>query len=165
VPAYIGRADSLVQDCRMSIAFRSAGADDAPAISNLVEAAYAAGIDPHYGEQGRATFLDFVTPRAIAGRLAGDSEGWVAVRDGGAIVGYAELDGDHLRMLFVQQDLQRTGIGRKLLKFLRVFRRGHTISLNSAPNADAFYLAMGFLPTGPKQQQDGIVFTPMQMKF
>jgi predicted GNAT family N-acyltransferase len=44
-------------------------------------------------------------------------------------------------------------------------RSGHTVTLHSAPNADAFYLAMGFRPTGPKQQQDGIVFTPMAKKF
>ena len=73
----------------MSIAFRAAGADDASAISGLVEAAYAAGIDSHYGEQGRATFLNFVTPRAIAARRSRDSEAWVAVRNGRSIVGYA----------------------------------------------------------------------------
>ncbi len=149
----------------MSMAFRSAVADDAAAISGLVEATYAAGIDPHYGAQGRATFLNFVAPQTIAARLAGDSEAWVAVRDGRAIVGYAELAGDHLKMLFVRHELQRTGVGRELLAFLRVFRKGHTVSVNAAPNADAFYLAMGFRPTGPKQQQDGIVFTPMEMKF
>ncbi len=148
----------------MGIAIRSAVVDDAPAISGLIGAAYAAGIDPHFGEQGRATFLDFVTPEAIAARLSSDGEGWVAVRDGRTIVGYAELAGDHLKMLFVRHELQRSGVGRKLLTFLRVFRCGHTISLNAAPNADAFYLAMGFRPTGPKQQQDGIVFTPMEMK-
>jgi len=149
----------------MAIAYRSAGVDDASAISNLIEAAFAGGIAPHFGEQGRVTFLDFVKPLKIAARLADDSEAWVAVRDGRAIVGYAELAGDHLKMLFVRHELQRSGIGRELLKFLRVFRKGHIVSVNAAPNADAFYLAMGFRPTGPKQQQDGIVFTPMEMKF
>lgn len=149
----------------MAIAFRSAGVDDAAAISTLIEAAFAGGIAPHFGEQGRVTFLNFVAPEVIAARLSADSEAWVAVRDSRAIVGYAELAGDHLKMLFVRQELQRTGVGRELLAFLRVFRTGHTVSVNAAPNADAFYLAMGFRPTGPKQQQDGIVFTPMEMKF
>ena len=149
----------------MAIAFRSAGVDDALAISTLIEAAFAGGIAPHFGEQGRVTFLDFVKPQTIAARLAGDSEAWVAVRDGRTIVGYAELAGDHLKMLFVRHELQRTGVGRRLLRFLRVFRKGHTVSVNAAPNADAFYLAMGFRPTGPRQHQDGIVFTPMEMKF
>ena len=89
----------------------------------------------------------------------------MAVRNGRAIVGYAELAGDHLKMLFVRHEVQRTGVGRELLKFLRVFRKGRTVSVNAAPNADAFYLAMGFRPTGPKQHQDGIVFTPMELKF
>ena len=149
----------------MAIAFRSAGVDDASAISTLIEAAFAGGIAPHFGEQGRVTFLNFVTPQTIAARLAGDNEAWVAVRDGRAIVGYAELAGDHLKMLFVRHELQRTGVGRELLAFLRIFRKGRTVSVNAAPNADAFYLAMGFHPTGLKQQQDGIVFTPMERKF
>lgn len=149
----------------MSLAIRSAFPEDAPTISALVVAAFHAGIAPHYGEQGRATFLDFVKPEAIAARLEGGNEAWVASREDGGIVGYLELDGDHLRMLFVRPDMQRTGVGRGLLKFLRVFRDGHRITLHSAPNADAFYLAMGFRPTGPRQEQDGIVFTPMEMKF
>lgn len=149
----------------MAIAFRTAGVDDASAISTLIEAAFAGSIAPHFGEQGRMTFIDFVKPPTIAARLAGDSEAWVAIRDGRAIVGYAELAGDHLKMLFVRHELQRCGIGRELLKFLRVFRKDQIVSVNAAPNADAFYLAMGFRPTGPKQQQDGIVFTPMEMKF
>lgn len=149
----------------MSLAIRSAFAQDAPAISALVETAFYAGIAPHYGDQGRATFLDFIRPAAISARLESGCEGWVASRGSEEIVGYLELDGDHLRMLFVRPELQRTGIGRGLLKFLQVFRDGHRITLNSAPNADAFYLAMGFRPTGPRQQQDGIVFTPMERKF
>jgi GNAT superfamily N-acetyltransferase len=149
----------------MSLAMRTASADDASAISSLVETAFVAGIAPHYGEQGRATFVNFVRPEVIAKRLEADNEAWVAVRDGRSIVGYLELDGDHLKMLFVLPELQRSGVGRRLLSFLRVFRAGHTITLNSAPNADAFYLAMGFRPTGPRQQQNGIVFTPMAKKF
>ena len=149
----------------MSLAMRTASADDASAISSLVETAFLAGIAPHYGEQGHSTFLDFVKPGVIAERLNADNEAWVAVREGRGIVGYLELDGDHLKMLFVHPELQRSGIGRRLLQFLRVFRAGHTITLNSAPNADAFYLAMGFHPTGRKQQQNGIVFTPMEKKF
>jgi GNAT superfamily N-acetyltransferase len=149
----------------MGFAIRTASADDAAAISAFVEAAFHGGIAPHYGEQGRTTFLNFVTPQAIAARLEEESEGWVAVRDGKEIAGYLELHDDHMRMLFVRPELQRTGVGRELLRFLRVMRSGHTVTLHSAPNADAFYLAMGFRPTGPKQQQDGIVFTPMAKKF
>lgn len=149
----------------MSLAFRTATVDDSAAISALIETAFIGGIASHYGEQGKETFLGFVQPDIIARRLDRGNEAWVAVRGGRRIVGYLELQDNHLKMLFVLPELQRSGIGRRLLGFLRVFRRGQTISLNSAPNADAFYLAMGFRPTGPKQQQDGIVFTPMEMKF
>lgn len=149
----------------MSLAIRSAFPEDAPAISALVVAAFHGGIAPHYGEQGRKTFLDFVTPEAISTRLEGTADGWVAGYGEREILGYLELDGDHMRMLFVRPDAQRRGVGRGLLKFLQVFRDGHRITLHSAPNADAFYLAMGFHATGPRQQQDGVVFTPMEIVF
>lgn len=149
----------------MSIAIRAAVADDVPAIAGLIAAAYGAAMAHHHSAKGRETFLKFAAPTAIAARLAKDSEAWVAVRPDRSIVGYAELEGDHLRMLFVRHDLQRSGIGRELMKFVQVLRGGRTVSLNSAPNADAFYLAMGFAPTGPRQDSNGIVFTPMERTF
>jgi GNAT superfamily N-acetyltransferase len=149
----------------MSIAIRAAVTDDVPAIASLIEAAYSAAMAQHFSAEGRDTFLKFAAPAAIAARFAKDTEAWVAVGPDRSVAGYAELDGDHLRMLFVRQGLQRSGIGRELMKFLQVLRSGRTVSLNSAPNADAFYLAMGFRPTGPRQESNGIVFTPMERKL
>ena len=149
----------------MTIAVRTAAPEDAAAIASLIEAAYAATIAPHFGEPGREAFLKTAAPSAIAARLAGDAEGWVAVRPDKSISGYAEMDGDHLKMLFVRHELQRSGIGSALLKFLRVLRSGQVVTVNVAPNAGAFYLATGFKPTGPRQQSNGIVFTPMERKF
>ncbi len=149
----------------MSIAIRAAVADDVPVIASLIAAAYGVAMVKHHSALGREAFLEFAAPGAISARLAKDSEAWVAVGPDRSITGYAELEADHLRMLFVRHDLQRSGIGREFMKFLRVLRGGHTVTLNSAPNADAFYLAMGFLPTGPRQEANGIVFTPMEKKF
>lgn len=149
----------------MEVAVRTAAADDSPAIASLIEAAYTAAIARHFGEKGRQAFLNTAAASAIAVRLAGDAEAWVAVRPDRSIAGYVEMDGDHLKMLFVRHELQRCGIASELLKFLRVLRSGQTITVNVAPNADAFYLATGFRPTGPRQESNGIVFTPMERKL
>ena len=149
----------------MSIAIRTAVADDVPAIASLIQVSFGEAMAHHFTAKGRETFLKFSAPTAIAARLAKNTEAWVAVWPDRSIAGYAELDDDHLRMLFVRHGLQRSGIGRELMTFLQVLRSGRTVSLNSAPNADAFYLAMGFRPTGPRQEANGIVFTPMGRKF
>ena len=161
----LGRAAGAGQDAGMDVAVRTAAADDAPAIASLIETAYAATIAPHFGKRGREAFLNTAAVSSIEARLAGDAEAWVAVRPDKSIVGYAEMDGDHLKMLFVRHELQRSGIGSALLRFLRVLRSGQMVTVNVAPNADAFYLAMGFKPTGPRQQSNGVVFTPMECKF
>lgn len=149
----------------MDIAVRTAVAEDVTTIASLIEAAYAATIAPYFGDKGREAFLDTAAAASIANRLTGDAEAWVAVRPDKSIVGYAEMDGDHLKMLFVRHELQRCGIGSELLKFLRVLRSGHVITVNVAPNAGAFYLATGFQPTGPRQESNGVIFTPMERKF
>jgi predicted N-acetyltransferase YhbS len=149
----------------MRVAIRTATPADIPAIAGLIATAYGAAMAHHHSAKGQETFLRFASSGAIAARLAKESEAWIAVRPDRSIAGYAELEGDHLRMLFVRHDLQRSGVGREMMTFLQVLRGGRTVSLNSAPNADAFYLSMGFRPTGPRQESNGIVFTPMARKF
>lgn len=144
----------------MSVRIRRAKTEDSARIAELVEAGFAVAIAPHYGAQGCQTFRRFAAADAIAARLAAGNLAWVAVLDGG-IVGYVEMDGDHMRMMFVDPRHQRRGLGRTLMERVLEGREGRTVTVNSAPGADAFYRHMGFHLTGPRQQRNGIVFTPM----
>lgn len=147
----------------MAVAIRPASPDDVPDVAALVEAGFAAATAEHMGAEGRKVFRRFAARDAIAARLAGTNEGWVALLDG-RIQGYAELDGDHLRMIFVHPDAQGRGLGRDLLGHVLAQRRGRTVTVNSAPNADGFYRSMGFRATGPRQERNGIAFTPMERR-
>lgn len=140
----------------MATVIRAAGPDDLPDIAALVEAGFAA----QFGPEGRAVFRRFAAPEAMRARLAGTNEGWVAVHDG-RIDGYVEMDADHLRMIVVDPALQGRGLGLRLMCHVLDRRRGRTVTLNSAPNADGFYRRIGFRPTGPRQEENGIVYTPM----
>lgn len=144
----------------MTFVIRPAGPDDLAEIAALVEAGFAATTAAHLGPEGQAVFRRFAAPEAVAARLAGSNEGWVALQDG-RIAGYVEIDANHLRMIFVDPVLQGQGLGRRLMDHVLGQRRGRTVTLNSAPNADGFYLRMGFRPTGPRQEKNGIVHTPM----
>lgn len=135
--------------------------NDLAAIAALIEAAFAAGIASHYSDEGRATFRSFATVERIRARLSGESEAWVAVGGDDAPLGYIEMTGDHLRMLFIRPDQQRRGIGRLLLEHVLKQRANRNITVNSAPNSDGFYLRMGFEPAGPTKEESGIVFIPM----
>lgn len=127
----------------------------------MIEAAFDAGIAPHFSDTGCATFRKFAIEERIRARLVGESDGWVATGAAGEILGYVEMTDDHVRMLFIRPDRQRRGVGRRLLEHVLSQRGSRGITVNSAPNSDGFYLRMGFEPTGPRQEKDGIVFTPM----
>lgn len=145
----------------MDVEIRRIAAADLPQVATLIEAAFAAGIAPGYGDDGRAAFRGFATEERIRKRLSEVSRGWVAV-DAGAVVGYIEMTGDHLRMLFVRPDRQRAGIGRCLFQHVLQHRAGRDVTVHSAPNSDGFYRRLGFAPTGPQEARHGIVFTPMR---
>jgi len=145
----------------MQIRIRPVAVHELDRVAAVIESAFAANIAPRYGEEGCAAFRSFATVERIRARLSDESAGWVAVDEDGAALGYVEMTGDHLRMLFVRPDRQRGGIGRRLLEHALRQRGGRDITVNSAPNSDGFYQRMGFAPSGPRQEEHGIVFTPM----
>lgn len=144
----------------MRAAIRRARPEDAQDIAALVEAGFAAAVAPHFNAEGCRTFRRFAAADAIAVRLAAGNAGWVAVAEG-VIIGYAEMDRDHMRLLFVDPRHQGLGLGRRLLERALEGRQGRTVTVNSAPNAEAYYRHMGFRPAGPLQVKDGIAFVPM----
>ena len=146
----------------MDLVIRPVVADDLPEISALVEAAFAVGIAPRVSEEGCRAFRSFAAAGTIRARLSGESEGWVGVGADGVFLGYVEMTGDHLRMLFTRPVIQGRGVGGRLFDHALDRRGGRGITVNSAPNSDGFYLRMGFRPTGPQTEKHGIVFTPME---
>ena len=150
----LGGADS------MDVSIRGAEAGDAAEIAALIVGAFQTFIAPDYGEEGQTTFARFAAAEAIVGRLAADSGGWVASR-AGEIVGYIEMLGDHISLLFVRADLNDAGIAGGLLKRILGVRCGARVTVNSSPYARPMYERLGFVAIGPESAKDGIIAVPM----
>jgi GNAT superfamily N-acetyltransferase len=69
---------------------------------------------------------------------------------GGAIAGFAALDGRELDGLFVEPELWRHGIGRQLVEAAthEARRRGLTLTVLGSPAAQGFYERCGFTAEG-----------------
>ena len=92
-------------------------------------------------------------PEAIAVPETWIDEGLVrvAVDDDDRVVGFAVVMDQELDGLFVEPDVMRAGIGRRLLDdaVSRAAAAGHHALLVTAnPNARGFYEAVGFVVTG-----------------
>ncbi|MFI9361632.1 GNAT family N-acetyltransferase [Kitasatospora sp. NPDC053057] len=79
----------------------------------------------------------------------------VVAEDGGRVLGFAALTGappsGELAMLFVEPDRIGRGIGRALFEHVREQARAaglRRLTIDSDPNAEPFYLAMGAIRIG-----------------
>jgi ribosomal protein S18 acetylase RimI-like enzyme len=85
--------------------------------------------------------------------------------DGDKIIGMiCERGNGSISMLYVHKNYQRQGIGAALMNLMMDFFRKTSITtatLFAAPYAVPFYHAYGFTETGPEQNNDGFIFTPM----
>ena len=97
---------------------------------------------------------------SIAARLEGGNQGFVAPR-GDHIAGYLEIDGDHIRLLFVARADLRQGVARALLRAATKNRAGRTITVHASPYAIPAYERLGFRATTTIQSKNGMTFLPM----
>ena len=94
---------------------------------------------------------------------------FVAVADG-KIVGMITLrDSTHISLLFVDERYHRRGIGRALLEYLKDYMRQEMgecrVTVNASPYGVEFYHRLGFRDLRPEEKKDGIIYTPMELKF
>lgn len=123
-----------------------------------------------YGTEGIRNFSRFVTD-AILKRmfLAGEYKLFVAKR-GEQLIGLISLrSGNHISLLFVDEDFHRRGVASALLQYLVSYMRResifHRVTVNAAPYGIPFYHRVGFRDMGPREKRDGITFVPMELSF
>lgn len=87
--------------------------------------------------------------------LGDELAGVVAMRDNG-----------HLFHLFVRAALHGQGLGRRLWELARdeALARGNpgAFTVNSSDHAEPMYRRLGFEPTAPRAEHDGIAYIPMR---
>jgi chorismate mutase/GNAT superfamily N-acetyltransferase len=124
------------------VLIRQAGPEDAPAMADVHVDCRNANV----GSMPPMVHSREETHAWMAGRLAADSEGWVAERDG-RIVGYLVITGDWVDDLFLAPGETGHGIGAALLDLAKAQRPGGVCLwvFESNLGARRFYRRHGFV--------------------
>lgn len=133
----------------MTVAARSARADDAAALAGIRRSAIVELAVPALSEAQAAQWADGAAADRIA-RAIGEHEVWIA--EAGEAVGWVEIDRDRIAALYVRPDHSRRGVGTGLLRLAesRIRCAGHTVAhLAASVNAIGFYARRGYVRSGP----------------
>lgn len=123
-----------------------------------------------YTPEGVKNFENFITDTTLYRMFVmGAYQMFVAVAHG-TIVGMITLrDSQHISLLFVDERYHRQGIGRALLTHLTAYMAGemglHRVTVNASPYGVGFYHRLGFRDLRCEERRDGIIYTPMELKF
>lgn len=145
---------------------RHAKVDDAPAISELVQAGFSAHIAPDWEPSAQRSFLEDTEADKLAPKLS-QAAVCLVCEQGGKVVGVIFLPRPTLvQLLFVAPGHLRRGIARALWSAARAhLEENHpevtTVELNSSPYAIAAYRALGFFPISQPFRRKGAVATRM----
>lgn len=128
---------------------------------------------PEYSDEGVETFRrDIVENGDFLRRCREGICPLYGAFDGETLVSMMGMRGNrtHINLVFTKREYQRKGLASA------VFRRllddlswddppPQVITLNSSPYGLPFYLALGFVPAGEEQEENGIRYTPMKYEI
>ena len=149
-----------------AIEYRPMRVDEAPAVSEMVIAAFDEFIAPDYGPDGIAEFHQFAGADALVARMTENHFVRVAVA-GSAPVGMIEIrENNHVALLFVDKAHQHHGVATSLLELALADARAANpdlarVTVNSSRFGVPAYEKLGFRQTGAERTVNGIVFIPM----
>jgi GNAT superfamily N-acetyltransferase len=151
----------------MGITITEIASGEEQQVLDLVGRVFDSEVAPAYSSEGNEEFHRYLSIEDFRRRIQTNHRVFVAKDTAGTIVGALEIrDSFHISLLFVREDLQRSGIGRALLKeAIAVAKAAGTISMtvNSSPNAVTGYESFGFRAVADEQIINGIRFIPMVM--
>lgn len=120
-----------------------------------------------YSEEGIQNFFDFISDdKLYVSFLRGDYQMMVAL-DANRVIGAASIrNGNHLSLLFVDEEYHHRGVGsalmKKLFEYLKTEAGERYMSLKAAPYAVNFYRKLGFHAVTPEEEISGIRVTGME---
>lgn len=120
-----------------------------------------------YTAEGIANFKDFITDERLYQMFVSGTYLMLVALDGEKIIGQISVrNGNHISLLFVDEEYHRKGIGRELIKsmaeFLKKERHQLFVTVQAAPYAVGFYRRMGFRASSPEEEYSGIRVTSME---
>jgi GNAT superfamily N-acetyltransferase len=149
-------------------------AGEAGAVAALARRVFDSCVASGVSNAGRRSFMAYARPVRILERLDRRHRVLVAEMEG-RLAGMIEVrDDTHIAMLFVERDAQRHGIARALIAAAfpgegpqhsaatrAAAGADTTITVNATPGSIAAYSHLGFRPTGPERESDGLRVLPM----
>jgi ribosomal protein S18 acetylase RimI-like enzyme len=147
--------------------FRTAVQSDAPQLAALI-ASFQALLTVDREGRGAEQFLESVSEQAIRGYIASERYRYIVADVDGSVAGFVAVrDRSHLFHLFVARAHQGNGLGRSLwneaLRHIPEQAGPKQITVNSSPNAVAFYAHLGFAQVSSPVEKHGVVFIPMRL--
>jgi GNAT superfamily N-acetyltransferase len=151
----------------MTITYSKIASGEEQRVLDLVRQVFDSNVAPAYSCLGNEEFYKYLRLEDFLKRIQTNHQVFVAKDSTAKIVGVLEIrDSFHISLLFVREDLQRSGIGRALVaKAIEAAKAAGAVSMtvNSSPNAVAGYESFGFRAAGDEQIINGIKFIPMAM--
>ena len=135
---------------------RDATADDAAAISALVQRTAQISNRPDYTAEALAFIVANFAADKVAGRMR-ERHTFICLIEG-RVVGTIALGGDRLRTLFVEPELQGSGVGARLVAHLEAHARTAGVAelkLSSSLTARGFYERLGYRMI-MREEHDGV---------
>jgi GNAT superfamily N-acetyltransferase len=146
---------------------RTAEPDDAFAMSELIDKLVRRYILKDCTPDGRRHLLASIAPEALRDAMSRGLQYHLAASGGDVFGVVAMRDASHLHHLFVADSVRGSGLGRRLWETARdeICMHGTAppvFTVNSSLHAVGFYRALGFQPTGPEDERQGIRSQPMR---
>jgi len=134
---------------------------------DLVNDVFSEFVAVDYSEVGRTTFETYLKTKydnVLRSLEMGCNRLW-GYYENDKIIGVISTENtSHISLMFVAKQHHRKGIARKLFDIVRedlVKQSTTQITVNSSPYAVKVYESLGFVKTGEQQENDGIIFIPM----
>lgn len=120
-----------------------------------------------YTEEGVNNFVDFISDQHLFRMfMVGEYHLWVAKDEEGNIIGMGSLrSGNHISLLFVDENYLRMGIGTAIINVMEEYVKEinkDSITVNASPFGIPFYHSIGFEDTGKQTVNGGMTITPMR---
>ena len=134
---------------------------DAIAMSDLIKRWSHTFLDPSLSANIEA-FYQKISPRSLAQMVQNKEFVVLVAEDNGAFQGFITLkNGTHISQFFIEERVQRRGVGRRLWLAANETTTARTFTVNANVSAVQFYEKLGFNASAGRTTQGALVFVPM----
>ncbi|MEA2012205.1 MAG: GNAT family N-acetyltransferase [Verrucomicrobiota bacterium] len=138
-------------------------------ISKFVNKIFDEYVGPTFSDEGKDDLHEYMQKYNILARTQANH--WILIAElQGKLIGMIEVkDNNHISLLFVAKNYQKTGVGsllfKEALKISIKESENTSMTVHAVSNAVKAYKKYGFKATNTEQCENGIKFIPMKRKI